>query len=368
MKKIAAILLALLMVATLFTACGGKKETYEIALVTDVGNIDDKSFNEGTWNGVKEYAEENNKTYAYYRPTEDSQAARVETIGTAIEGGAKVVVCPGYLFETALYEVQDKYPETMFILIDGQPNDGDYTHEGGMPIYKTSANVHCILYQEEQAGFFAGYAAVMDGYRNLGFLGGMAVPAVIRYGYGFVQGAEAAAAALGLAAGDVNVKYWYCGVFAPSDDIKVKMSGWYSEGTEVVFACGGGIYISALAAAEEGSGKVIGVDVDQAGESELIITSAMKLLTQSVKIALGELYANDGKWPETAAGKTAVLGAAQDCVGLPTAEGSWRLSTFTVEQYNALYEQVKSGAVVVDSSADPAVKPATTLCIVDYQE
>ncbi len=361
MKKIAAILLALVMVATLFTACGEKKETYEIALVTDVGNIDDKSFNEGTWNGVKEYAEENNITYAYYRPTEDSQAARVETIGTAIESGAKVVVCPGFLFETALYEVQDQYPDTMFVLIDGEPHDADYN-------FKTGSNVHCILYQEEQAGYFAGYAAVMDGYRNLGFLGGMAVPAVIRYGYGFVQGAEAAAAALGLAAGDVNVKYWYSGVFAPSDDIKVKMAGWYSEGTEVVFACGGGIYISAIAAAQEGNGKVIGVDVDQSAESDLIITSAMKLLTQSVKIALGELYANDGKWPEAAAGKTAVLGATDDCVGLPTAEGSWRFSTFTVEQYQALFEQVKSGAIAISNSSDPAVKPATSLCIVDYQE
>ena len=365
MKKIAAILLALLMVATLFTACA-KKETYEIALVTDVGNIDDKSFNEGTWHGVEEYATENDLTYAYYRPSEDSQAARVETIGTAIENGAKVVVCPGFLFETALYEIQDQYPEVMFLLIDGQPNDGDWSK--GMPTYKTASNVHCILYQEEQAGYFAGYASVMDGFRNLGFLGGMAVPAVIRYGYGFVQGAEAAAAVLGLAAGDVSIKYWYSGVFAPSDDIKVKMAGWYSEGTEVVFACGGGIYISAIAAAEEGNGKVIGVDVDQSAESELIITSAMKYLTQSVKIALGELYANDGTWPAANAGQTAVLGAAADCVGLPTAEGSWRLSTFTVDEYNALYEQVKSGAIAIDNTSDPAVKPAVTLSVVDYQE
>lgn len=360
MKKIAAILLALLMVATLFTACG-KKETREIALVTDVGNIDDKSFNEGTWHGVEEYASENNLTYAYYRPSEDSEAARVETIGTAIENGAKVVVCPGYLFETALYEVQDQYPDVMFLLIDGEPHDADYN-------YKTASNVHCILFQEEQAGYFAGYGAVMDGYRNLGFLGGMAVPAVIRYGYGFVQGAEAAASALGLSAGDVNIKYWYSGVFSPSDDIKVKMAGWYSEGTEVIFACGGGIYISALAAAEEGNGKVIGVDVDQSSESDLIITSAMKYLTQSVKLALADLYANDGTWPEDEAGKTATLGVAQDCVGLPTDTDSWRFNTFTVDEYTALYEQVKSGAIVVDNSSDPDVKPTTTLCVVDYQE
>lgn len=370
MKKIAAILLVLLMGATLFAACGEKApaETFEIALVTDVGNIDDKSFNEASWNGVKEYAEENNKTYAYYRPTEDSQAARVESIGTAIENGAKVVVCPGYLFETALYEVQKQYPETMFILIDGEPNDGDFTHEGGLPVYETAPNVHCILYQEEQAGYLAGYAAVKDGYRQLGFLGGMAVPAVIRYGYGYVQGAEAAANELGLAAGDVNIKYWYCGGFGPTDEIKVKMAGWYSEGTEVVFACGGSIYSSAIAAAQEANGKVIGVDKDQSPESELIITSAMKQLTPSVKIALSELYANGGTWPEASAGKTAKLGAAEDCVGLPTSESAWRFNSYTVAEYEALFEQIKSGALTIDDNSEPDVKPTTTLCVVDYQQ
>lgn len=359
MKKIAAIVLVLLMAATLFAACG-KNDTREIALVTDVGNIDDKSFNEGAWHGVEEYAKENNKTYGYYRPSEDSLAARVETIGTAIENGAKVVACPGFLFETALYEVQEKYPNVMFLLIDGEPHDENYS-------YSTASNVHCILYQEEQAGYFAGYAAVMDGYRSLGFLGGMAVPAVIRYGYGFVQGAEAAAADLGLAAGDVTIKYWYSGVFVGNDDIKVKMAGWYAEGTEVVFSCGGSIYVSAVAAAEEANGKLIGVDVDQANESPRIVTSAMKGLTQSVKLALADLYANGGTWAADQGGKTAVLGAAQDCVGLPTAADSWRLANYTIEQYEELYNKVKAGTIVVDNSADKDVKPVTTLCVVDYQ-
>jgi len=170
--------------------------------------------------------------------------------------------------------------------------------------------VHNILYREEQAGYLAGYAAVMDGYTKLGFLGGMAVPAVVRYGYGYVQGADAAAQKLGLAPGSVEIKYWYSGVFAPNDDIKTKMSGWYTEGTEVVFACGGGIYLSATAAADAAGGKVIGVDVDQSAESPTIITSAMKDLTESVKLALGSLYANKGTWDAEHAGKTAVLGAA----------------------------------------------------------
>ena len=294
--------------------------------------------------------------YDYYRPSEDSTEARVETIKTAIGNGANAIVCPGYLFEEAIFLVQDDYPEVQFLLLDGEPHSADYA------TYKTAENSHNILYQEEQAGFFAGYAAVKDGYTKLGFLGGMAVPAVVRYGYGFVQGANAAAEEMGVA-DQISVKYWYCGGFAPTDDIKIKMAGWFTDGTEVVFACGGGIYLSAVAAATEANGKVIGVDVDQSAESECIITSAMKGLTNSVVLALEDLKANNGKWSADYAGKTAVLGAADDCVGLPTAEGSWRLSTFTVDEYNALFEKVKSGEITISNATD--VEPTVAIAV-DY--
>ena len=353
MKKLVSLLLVLALSLICF---GALAEDYEIALITDVGNIDDHSFNQGTWEGVKQFAEDNNIAYAYYRPSEDSTEARIEQIKASIEKGAKTVVCPGYLFEDAIYEVQASYPEVNFLLLDGEPHSADYSE------YLTAPNTHNILYQEEQAGYFAGYAAVKDGYTQLGFLGGMAVPAVVRYGYGFVQGADAAAAEMDA---EISIKYWYCDSFAPSDDIKTKMSSWYTEGTEVVFSCGGGIYLSATAAAEEAGKKVIGVDVDQSLDSETIITSAMKGLTNSVILALTELYANDGVWPEGYAGTTAVLGAADDCVGLPTAEESWRLNTFTVDEYNTLFEQVKSGEIVI--SNDTSAEPAVTNVTVDYQ-
>lgn len=351
-------MLALVMVASLCTGCGEKKAdgTYEIALVTDVGNIDDKSFNQGAWEGVKKYAEDNKKSYNYYRPSEDSTEARVETIKQAIDKGAKVVVCPGYLFEDAIYEVQDKYADVQFLLLDGEPHNADYSD------YKTAANTHNILYKEEQAGYLAGYAAVKEGYRKLGFLGGMAVPAVIRYGYGFVQGANDAAVELGVE-GDVSMKYWYCGGFAPSDDIKTKMSGWYTAGTEVVFSCGGGIYLSCTAAAEAAGAKVIGVDVDQSAESATIITSAMKELANSVVLALTDLYKNGGTWPADLGGKTSVLGAVENCVGLPTA--TWSLKNFSVDEYKALFEDVKSGKVAISNSTEAA--PDVKISV-DYQE
>lgn len=349
MKKLVSVLVALMMMVS---SCAFASE---IALVTDVGNIDDKSFNQGAWEGVVAYGDANGVSYDYYRPSEDSTAARVETMKTAIDNGAKVVVCPGYLFEDSVYEIQNEYPDVNFLILDGTPHSADYSD------YFTAENTHCILYQEEQAGYFAGYAAVKDGYTKLGFLGGMEVPAVQRFGFGFVQGADAAAVEMGV---NVEIKYWYSGSFTPNDDIKTKMTAWNSEGTEVVFACGGGIYLSALAAAEEADTKLIGVDRDQSYESDRIITSAMKDLTNSVVLALTALYDNGGVWPESYAGQTANLGVADDCVGLPTAEASWQLNNFTVEDYQAMYDSVKSGEIVVSSEL---TAPATTNATVDYQ-
>ncbi len=348
MRKLLALVLILALSLPMLALAEG---TYELALVTDVGNIDDQSFNQYSWLGVKEYAEENGKTYAYYQPSEDSTDARVESITTAVEKGAKAVVLPGYLFADAVSQVQDLYPEVTFIVIDTAPTG------------TASANTYSILYQEEQAGFLAGYAAVKDGYTRLGFLGGMAVPAVVRYGFGFVQGADTAAREMSI---QVDIKYWYANSFAPNDSIKTKMDGWFTEGTEVVFACGGGIFLSALAAANEADKVIIGVDVDQGHIDPRIITSAMKGLTHSVKLALTSLYNNGGVLPAEMQGVTATLGAKDDAVGLPTSPESWRLSTFTVEEYNTLFQSLKDGTVVVNPAID--AQPAVTNAVVDYQE
>ena len=350
MKKIVALLIAAMM---LLTCASALADGYEIALVTDVGNIDDHSFNQAAWEGVQAYGEEAGKTYAYYRPSEDSTEARVEQMKAAIEKGAKIIVLPGYLFEEAVTLMQSQYPDTIFIALDTSPTPGE-----GSP----ADNTYSIVYKEEQAGYFAGYAIVKDGYTKLGFLGGMAVPAVVRYGYGFVQGAEAAAKEMDVA---VDIKYWYCDSFAPSDDIKTKMDSWYADGTEVVFSCGGGIYLSALAAADAAGGLVIGVDVDQSYESDLIITSAMKGLKASVVLALTKIYENGGVLPEDMAGAVASLGAAEDAAGLPTDEHAWRFENFTVEEYNAVFEAVKAGEVEISAVIDAA--PAVEKVTVDYQ-
>ena len=328
--------------------------TTDVAFITDVGNIDDHSFNQYSWAGVQEFAASNGLKANYYQPSEDSDAARLEQMDNAVKDGAKAVVMAGYLFGASLAEAQEKYPEIQFVALDVSTGD----------LENPQSNTALITYQEEQAGYLAGYAAVTDGYKELGFLGGMAVPAVIRYGYGFVQGAEQAAKDNSV--DGVNIKYWYCGGFAPTDDIKAKMDSWYTEGTEVVFACGGGIYLSALAAAEANNGKVIGVDVDQSAESPLIITSAMKALSNSVVLALTDCLENGWKFSDAYAGKETKLGAAEDCVGLPME--SSQFTTFSQDQYNDLFADLANGSLVVDDSIDKDIAASVSTIKVDVQE
>ena len=341
--------------ATAEAASGSKTD---VAFVTDVGNIDDQSFNQYTWQGVQDFCAANGLNANYYRPTEDSDAARLEQMDNAVNDGAKAIVVAGYLFGTSVAEAQAKYPDVQFLALDVAT--ADLSADGSVA---PAANTALITYKEEQAGYLAGYAAVTDGYKELGFLGGMAVPAVIRYGYGFVQGAEAAAQELGVT--DVNIKYWYSGGFAATDEVKNKMDGWYSEGTEVVFACGGPVCQSCDAAAQANGGKMIGVDVDQSGQFDTVITSAMKALANSVNVALTDAMNNDWKFSEAYSAKQTVLGAAEDCVGLPMETS--KFTNFTQEQYDALYTAIVDGTLVVDDSCDAEVHPATSNVTVDYQ-
>ncbi len=335
-------------------AGAGTGATTDVAFVTDVGNIDDHSFNQYSWAGVQEFASQNGLSANYYQPSEDSDAARLEQMDNAVKDGAKAIVMSGYLFGSSLAEAQDKYPDIQFVALDVSTGDLENPKE----------NTALITYREEQAGYLAGYAAVVDGYKELGFLGGMAVPAVIRYGYGFVQGAEEAAKEHNI--DGVHVKYWYCGGFAPTDDIKAKMDSWYSEGTEVVFACGGGIYLSALAAAEANNGKVIGVDVDQSSESDLIITSATKGLANSVVLALTDCYENGWKFTDAYSGKETTLGAAEDSVGLPMS--SSQFTTFDQAQYDELFTGLADGSLAVDNNIDADIAGSVSKITVDVQE
>jgi basic membrane protein A len=330
-------LLPLLALPLLLAACGTEQK-YEIALITDIGDIDDKSFNQGAWEGVVGFAEENNKTHQYYRPTGQGTDPYLESIELAVDNGAKIIVTPGFLFETPIFFAQDDFPETKFILLDGVPNN-NYTE------FRTEDNVMSILYAEEQAGFLAGYAAVMEGYTSLGFMGGLAVPAVVRFGIGFAQGANIAATELNLGADAITLKYHYTGDFAATTKNRATAETMYQQGAEVIFAAGGAVGQSVMAAAEAANKKVIGVDINQGGDSDTVITSAMKGLAPSVEAALEEFYADEFR-----GGETVVFNAANDGVGLPTDEESFKFEEFTIAQYDAVFAKLANGTIVVNNT------------------
>lgn len=348
MKKILVIALAIMLVGMSLVGCtskgDGATKGSEIALITDKGNIDDKSFNQGAWEGVLEFAKAEKISHQYIKPEDATDDDYLAAIDLAITGGAKVVVTPGFLFEVAVYVAQTKYPDVKFILLDGAPHTADYA------VFKTEANVASIVYAEEQSGYLAGYAAVKDGMTNLGFMGGMAVPAVQAFGYGYLMGAEDAAKELGLADGAIKALYHYTGDFAETDSNKATAKAMYQEGSQVIFACGGSVGKSVMSAAAESGAKVIGVDVDQRYDSETVITSAAKGLASSVVDVLTSIYKTDSF--ATYGGKTTVFNAANDGVGLPTAvigddkaNAFDRFTSFDKAQYDELFAKMKAGDI-----------------------
>ena len=362
---------------------------YAVAMITDYGDITDQSFNQTTYEACEAFCEDNGVQFSYFKPAGDNTADRVAMIEKAVDEGYNVIVMPGYAFGGAIVEAAPEFPDVKFIALDVAKGDlleagvakagesYDYNPDNwDLEKYVDMSNVYCAIYQEELCGYMAGYAAVKLGYKSLGFLGGMAVPAVIRYGYGFVQGVDAAAADLGLS--DVTVKYVYGGQFFGDADITAVMDTWYANGTEVVFACGGGIYTSAVDAAKKANGKVIGVDVDQAGVianyagvDGLTVTSAMKGLYPATYDTLNDVIIN-GNWANYV-GKIATLGlvSADDpeanYVQIPMGEGTQWSDSFTQDDYKAMVADMYNGVITVSNDISKTASDFATVITVDDQ-
>ena len=383
MKKFLALILALVMSLSL-VACGGTKEEskpaepekpaeteqpaeeagadFSVAMITDYGDITDQSFNQTTYEACKAYCDANGVQFSYYKPAGDSTAERVAMVEKAVDEGYTVIVMPGYAFGETITQVADEYSDITFIALD--------VGEGDLGGYTLPENVYCAVYQEELCGYMAGYAAVKLGYTHLGFLGGMAVPAVVRYGYGFVQGADAAATEAGA---DVTMEYVYGNQFWGDADITAYMDNWYQTlGVEVVFACGGGIYSSAAEAAAKVDGKVIGVDVDQAGIIDsgygegMTVTSAMKGLAPTVEHMLTEVAAGNFS---NYGGKIETLGLVSgddpeaNYVQIPMESTQWS-DSFTQDDYKALVKDMFDGKITV--SNDISAMPSTSITVNEY--
>ena len=422
MKKLLALLLAVAMVACLFAGCskepapteaptdapteaptdetptdepaptepsGVDYSAWHVAMITDYGDITDQSFNQTTYEACKAFAEDNSIEFSYFKPAGDNTADRVAMIEKAVNDGFNVIVMPGYAFGGAIVEAAPEFPDVKFIALDVAAGDlletavakageaYDYTPENwDLNKYVDMSNVYCAVYQEELCGYMAGYAAVKLGYKNLGFLGGMSVPAVVRYGYGFVQGVDAAAADLGLT--DVKLNYIYGGQFFGDADITAVMDTWYQGGTEVVFACGGGIYTSAVDAAKKANAKVIGVDVDQAGViakyagvDGMTVTSAMKGLYPATYDTLTDVIVN-GNW-EKYVGKIETLGLVSgtdpeaNYVQIPMGDGTQWSDSFTQDDYKAMVKDMFDGKITVSNDTTKAPTDFATAITVNAQ-
>ena len=395
MKKFFALLLSAVMVLSL-VACGqtedtppvddGTEETveYAVAMVTDYGDITDQSFNQTTYEACKEYCEAQGLSFNYFKPAGDTTADRVAMIEKAVDEGFNIIVMPGYAFAGAIQEAAPQYPDVKFVALVF--SKGDYLEAGvgaagesydyipdnwDLAKYVDLSNVYTMIYQEELCGYMAGYATVKLGYTKLGFCGGMAVPAVVRYGYGFVQGADAAAAELGV---DASIQYAYANQFFGDPDITAAMDTMYAGGVECIFACGGNVFSSVAEAAAKVGGKVVGVDVDQApiidawGEG-MTVTSAMKGLASSTKSALKGIVEDDN-WTNMA-GKIDNLGlvSATDLdanfVGIPTGDGTQFSDSFTKADLEALVADLYSGKITVSNDVTAAVTDMAKTMTVD---
>ena len=356
-SRLARAFIALVLVAGL-SACGAAREKVAIGMVTtEKSMLNDGNYNQSTYEGIQQYAKGKDVTYKVYPPDSMSEEDYLKAIDTAAKDGVQIVVTPGFNFGTTIFAAQDKYPAIHFVLIDGVPNNGA---TGDAYAEKIADNTFSVLFAEEQAGFLAGYAIVKDGFRTLGFLGGREFPAVVHYGYGYIQGADYAAKELGLAPGDVTIRYEYAGTFEPSPDVQAKATSWYNGGIEVIFACGGGMGNSVIAASKAFEGKWgIGVDTDQSGDAPTVITSAIKMIANSVNYAIEAHFG--GAFP---GGQRKYLGADVDGVGLAMTTARFR--TFGMADFEKIYGMLAQdqGGIASSIVKDMSVKAEAIPCAV----
>ena len=344
MKKM---LIALLVIASAFFALvfsigslsKDKGDTFKVAMVTDYSDVNDESFNQACFEAGKEWCKKYGLEFNYYKPASISEAERIKSIELAIDRGYDVILCPGYALGNAIAKVAPVHPEVKFIGIDIIGKD--------FPTgFQLTDNISVYSYEEGIAGFLAGYGVVKDGFRKLGFLGGMSIPSIINFANGYIQGIDAAAQEL---KENVNVHHVYADKFYGTVEITKYIDNWYkSEKTDIVFSCGGSIYTSVALAAKENNRYMIGVDSDQAPiidknyKEGICITSAMKGIRQTVLNKLEDLYVKS-KWEKGIhkLGLVSKDNLEENYVELPLE--TWRMNKFSIDEYKNLVGEFIDG-------------------------
>lgn len=363
-KKLIALTLSALMVTGL-VGCGSKGDNkkeankdFKAGMVTDAGTIDDKSFNQGTWEGILKAKDELGIDSNYLKPTGTTEADYMKEIVNLYDTGYKFIVTPGFKFETAIFQAQDKYTDAKFVIIDGAPNNGK---NGSERVEKVGDNTVAVFFAEHEAGFLAGVAAALQLKEGeLGFIGGMEIPAPQKFNWGFQQGVKYANENLGTKMSMKPENVVYQGSFdnvAAGQQLAATM---FDNGVKAIFTAAGGVGVGAIKEAKDraASGKeawIVGVDVDQysegvySGDKSIILTSAMKKIDSATfDIIKDEL---DGKFP---GGKTLTFDAKTGGIGIPAENPN--LSKETQDKTAEILQQIKDGKIVVSDKQGDLIK------------
>jgi basic membrane protein A len=368
-KRIIALALAT-MITAMFVGCA-KKETptpsttggtdtkakFKVGMVTDAGTIDDKSFNQGTWEGINKAASEFGIDKKYLKPTGTTEADYLKEIGNLYDAGFKFIVTPGFKFSSAIFTAQDKYKDAKFVILDAAPNDGK---KDSKDVVKE--NTVSIFFAEQESGYLAGVAAALQLKEGeLGFIGGMEIPAVQKFNWGFQQGVAYANANLGTKMSLKAENVVYQGSFdngAAGQQIAGQM---FDRGVKAIFCAAGGVGAGAIneAKARAKAGKtawIVGVDVDQYAEGldeakakSIVLTSAMKKIDSSTYDMIKA--EKDGKFP---GGKTLVFDAKNNGVGIP--EKNPNLSEDTTKKVSEVFKKIQSGDIKVSAEKGSLIK------------
>jgi basic membrane protein A len=334
----------------LFTGCGKKAEPaakaapapaavsaappVRVGLVTDIGGIDDKSFNQGTWEGIKKFAEEN--TYKVGTDVKYLQSAAeadyVPNLSTFADEKLDLIVAPGFLFEKAMNEVAGRYPTQKFLIIDSVVD---------------KPNVASAVFAEHEGSFLVGAAAGLkakaEGKKTLGFIGGMKFPLIEKFEAGFAQGVKAVYP-------EAKILVDYAGAFDKPDIGQALAQKQFNAGAYVVFHAAGGTGNGMIKEAKERSEKgdlrwAIGVDKDQYadgtyGTKSAVLTSMMK----RVDVAAHDMAkaVKDGSFP---GGKVFVFSVKNKGVGIPG--NNPNLSAEILAKVKEFEEKIASGALSV---------------------
>ena len=352
-KRILACMISVALAATM-AGCGSSNEqssesAIKVGMVTAAGDIDDKSFNQGTWEGIKKAESELGIETSYLKPTGETEADYSVEIANLYDSGYNMIICPGFQFEKTIYSMQDKYQDEKFVIIDGTPNDG----EGNTVV---GDNTVSILFAEHESGFLAGFAAAIQlEEAELGFIGGMESVAVQKFNWGFQQGIAYANENYNTKISIKEENIIYSGSFTDPALGQQLAGQMYDRGVDVIFQCaaatGNGVITEAKQRAAVGENVwVIGVDSDQyddgiydeANNKSVILTSAIKKIhNASYDMVKAEV---NGEFP---GGQVVTYNVANNGVGIP--EVNPNLSEDVIKTVKEVEEKIKSVELVIKS-------------------